>query len=301
MKEVLYLNGKYMPLARGKIHVEDRGFQFGDALYETMSVHAGRIFALADHLRRLRASARGVKMRVPLSQHRLGSVLRGLVKRSGPFDGMIYLQLTRGISRRDHVLPGRRTRPTFLAYTRATRRDGAVLRGMKVVTLADQRWSRCVVKTVNLLPNLLAREEAKRRGAHEAVLVARDGSVVEGAATNVFIVERGTIYTAPEQEGMLSGVTRKRLIRLARKAGVRVVEKPFKVPRLRKADEVFLTGTTIEVAPVISVDGKRVGDGHAGPVTCRVRELFYQMIERETGAKVWEARTKKDEGRGLNR
>ncbi len=278
MKEILYLNGKYMPLSKGKISVEDRGFQFGDGLYEVISVYAGQIFALDDHLARLQASAAGVRMKLPHTLPVLRNILRELVSRSGVYDGVLYLQLTRGACPRQHAIPRSGIRPTFLAYTRAMKTGSARQRGLKVITVPEIRWGKCIVKSVNLLPNILARDEATRRGADEAIFVRADGTVVEGAATNVFIVKNGVIYTAPEQEAMLSGVTRKRIIQLARKDRLKLVQAGFKVARMKKADEVFVSGTITELAPVIRVDGTKIGNGRLGPIVRRLQVLFDEMV-----------------------
>ncbi len=270
-----------MPLSKGRISVEDRGFQFGDGLYEVISVYAGKIFALDDHLARLQASAAGIRMKLPHTLSGLRCVLRELVRRSGTYDGILYLQLTRGACPRQHVIPRRGIRPTFLAYTRAMKTGSVRQRGLRAITVPEIRWGKCIVKSVNLLPNILARDEAVRRGADEAIFVRSDGTVVEGAATNVFIVKNGVIYTSPEQEGMLSGVTRKRVIQLARKARLKLAQVRFKVARMKKADEVFVSGTITELAPVTRIDGMRIGDGRLGSVTARLQVLFDEMVSKE--------------------
>lgn len=266
MPNLALIQGRIVPLKDARVPVEDRGFQFGDAVYEVIRTYGGRPFALSMHVARLRRSARAVDLPVPWDDERLTRWISRLIRRSGFREAKIYVQVTRGEAPRNHPYPAVVRPALVMTVRRLVAPDPALhARGIRAVTLPDPRWARCDVKTVNLLANVLAREEARRRGVDDAIFV-RDGFVAEATAANVFAVMKGRLVTPPEGPLILSGVTRACLIELAREAGIPVAERRMAARDLRRADEIFLTGTTVEVLPIVRLDGKRVGSGKPGPM-----------------------------------
>ena len=266
MPEIAFVNDVFMPLSEARVSVEDRGFQFGDGIYELLRVYAGTPFRLAEHLGRLEQSARAIGIPVPYSRDRWAAVIAEAVSRSGFQEAKVYIQVTRGVAPRDHVPTGALT-PTVVVTVRAMAPPAAELyaRGADVVTVSDSRWARCNIKSIGLLANVLAKQQARDAGAVEALFV-RDGYVLEGATSNVIIVKSRCLVTPPEGPLLLSGVTRKVVLGLAQEAGVAVKEQPVAEDELYGADEIVLTGTTIEVLPIARVNGRPVGSGAPGPV-----------------------------------
>ena len=256
-----------MPLSEARVSVEDRGFQFGDGIYELLRVYAGRPFRLIDHLGRLEQSARALGIPVPYTRDHWAAVVAEAVSRSGFPEAKVYIQVTRGVAPRDHAVAGPMT-PTVVMTVRAMTPPPPVLydKGADVITLSDVRWGRCDIKAISLLANVLAKQQAREAGAFEALFV-RNGYVLEGATSNVLAVRGHTLLTPPEGPLLLSGVTRKVVLGLAREAGVVVKEQSVSEADLYAADEVLLTGTTIEVLPVARVNGRRIGAGAPGPTT----------------------------------
>lgn len=278
MPDIGFLNGAFMPLEEVKISIEDRGFQFGDGVYEVVRTYGGVPFQLDAHLERLERSAHAIHLSMPgRSTGWKDWVLEG-IKRSGYSECKVYLQVTRGVAPRDHLFPNRSV-PTIVISIREMRGLDPILRrtGVVVVTMEDLRWGRCDIKSINLLPNVLARQRAAEAGAFEAILV-RQGMVTEGAVSNVMIVREGGVITPPQGTHILSGVTRRLVVDQARKAGISVEERNIGLEEFRRAEEVFLTGTTVEVLPVVRIDDVPVGSGHPGRLTERVRSLFKQGI-----------------------
>lgn len=282
MPDIGFVNGRFMPLEEATVPVEDRGFQFGDGIYEVIRTYGGRLFRLDEHLARLERSARAIELPAPWDVRQWADYVQEGVQRAGYPDCKVYLQLTRGVAPRDHLFPAS-VKPTAVMTVREMRPMDPALRpsGVAVTTTDDWRWGRCDIKSVNLLPNVMARQQATQAGAFEAVFI-RQGLVTEGAVSNVMVVKAGRVLTAPEGERILSGVTRTLVLDLARKEGLPVEERFVTLDELRHADEVFLTGTTVEVLPVIRVDGKAVGPGGSGkpgPVTLRVQAAFRRSVE----------------------
>jgi D-alanine transaminase len=280
MPDIGFLNGAFMPLDDVKVSIEDRGFQFGDGVYEVVRTYGGVPFQLDAHLERLERSARAIYLSMPGGSS--GSrwkdwVLEG-IKRSGYAECKVYLQVTRGAAPRDHLFPSR-VAPTIVMSIREMRALDPILRrtGVAVVTMEDLRWGRCDIKSVALLPNVLARQRASEAGAFEAVLV-RQGMVTEGAVSNVMIVRDGRVITPPEGPHILSGVTRRLVVDQARKAGISVEERNIGLDEFRHAEEVFLTGTTVEVLSVVRIDDATVGSGYPGRLTERLSSLFKEGI-----------------------
>jgi D-alanine transaminase len=278
MADIGFVNGRFLPLEEATVSVEDRGFQFGDGVYEVIRTYHGKPFQLEAHLVRFERSAGAIDLPLPWSLQQWAAHVQEGIARSGYAESKVYLQLTRGVAPRDHGFPAS-VRPTAVMTVRELKpmdpaRQAA---GVTVMTMDDWRWGRCDIKSVNLLPNVMARQKATQAGAFEAVFVRR-GQVTEGAVSNVMIVKAGRLLTAPGGEQILSGVTRTLVLELARKEGLPVEERFVSREELLHADEVFLTSTTIEVLPVIRVDGGPVGSGKPGPVTQRLQAAFQRFI-----------------------
>lgn len=278
MPDIGFLNGAFTSLDQVKVSIEDRGFQFGDGVYEVVRTYGGVPFQLDAHLERLERSAHAIHLGMPgRAAGWKDWVLEG-IKRSGYSECKVYVQVTRGVAPRDHLFPDRAA-PTIVISVREMRALDQNLRrtGVVVVTTEDLRWGRCDIKSINLLPNVLARQRAFEAGAFEAILV-RQGMVTEGAVSNVMMVSAGRVITPPEGAHILSGVTRQLVIGQARKAGISVEERNIGLEEFRHAEEVFITGTTVEVLPVVRVDDVSVGSGHPGHLTVRLSSLFKQEI-----------------------
>ena len=272
--ETAFLNGRFLPLAEATVSIEDRGFQFGDGVYEVIRTYRGRPFKLDAHLARLDRSAQAIDLRQPYPFERwVEYVTEGL--RLGDFpETKIYVQITRGTAPRDHAYAPD-LQPTVLMTFRELQPLNATFQstGVAAMTMKDLRWGRCDIKSINLLANVLARQQAKKCGVFESILV-RDGQVTEGAVSNVFIVQDGKLITAPEGGWILSGVTRQVVLELARHEGLTVQERYCSEQELLGATEVFLTGTTVEVLGVVHIDGKQIGKGQPGPVTRSLAKRF---------------------------
>jgi D-alanine transaminase len=274
MPDLAYLNGKWMPISRAKVSVEDRGFQFADGVYELIRVYKGLPFHLREHLERLIESARQIEIASSLSIPQLERIALLGCQKCGDPSAKIYIQLTRGTAPRLHHFP-EAIKPTWvMTFRKLVPIEEAVRkRGVSALTITDVRWGRCNIKSLNLLPNVMAREQAVRAGCFETLFI-RDGIVTEGAGSNVFAVIGDRVVTPPEGPAVLSGITREVILDLGRKAGLSMVEEALSAEQLRAAREVFLTGTTIEVLPVVRLDGKKVGTGRPGPVS----RMFYQAF-----------------------
>lgn len=277
--EILYLNGNFMPLAEGRVNVEDRGFQLGDGIYEVIKVMNGHPVWMADHLERLRNSLKSIRLIDTLAEHPLESLLPELVERSGLVDGTIYVQVTRGYAPREFIFPNPPA-PTVLAYCRAkqfpTPED--IFRGTTLHPVRDQRWARCDIKSTNLLAPVLAKEEAWEAGADEALFLSPRGIVREGGSSNVFAVIDGVIRTHPLSNRILGGITRKHAIEMARRVGLPVEEKAFTLKEITdgsgRCSEVFTASTAKDLLPVYRIGDKSVGDGKPGATTIEILEIM---------------------------
>jgi len=273
----LYLNGEYLPLEQGRISVEDRGFQFGDGVYEVIRAYRGKPFRLAKHLARLEQSVKGIEMALPEPLAKIEEVCRTVIREIE--EAQIYLQVTRGAAPRVHAFP-QDVRPTFVAYARAvTRPPDDRVYTLKSVT--DDRWGRCHLKTICLLPNILGRQKAAEAGCDEGLFVRENGAVTEGTASNAFFVRSGALFTHPSDNRILNGVTREVILEIARLQGVRVRYQAVTLAEAMASEEVFITGTVTEVGPVVAIDGKPVGKGKAGPVTLKLRKAYREITEKE--------------------
>ena len=274
MPNVAFVNGTFMPSAEAKVSIEDRGFQFGDGIYEVLRTYNGCPFALEAHLARLERSATALDLTQPYSSAEwTRNILEG-IKRAAYPEAKIYLQITRGVAPRDHAYPAEVTPTVVMTVCEFHPLARSVqVAGVEAMTTEDIRWGRCDIKSVNLLANVLARQQAKRTHVFETILV-KAGLVTEGAVSNVMVVRGGTVVTAPEGPRILSGVTRAVVLDLALSEDLPIQERFVSQEDLYEADEVFLTGTTVEVLAVVRVDGKIIGDGRPGPITQRLAEMF---------------------------
>ncbi len=277
MARSIYVNGRYCDYHDALIHSEDRGFLFGDAVYEVCPVIGGRIIDEAPHLDRLERSLDELDMDMPMHRSALSHVLREVVRRNRVREGWAYLQVSRGVAKRDFVFPSPDIPRTVMCLARhqpLAKGDALADKGIAVVTTPDIRWGRVDIKTVQLLAPVLAKEEARAAGAKEAWMVDRDGFVTEGASANAWIITgNGEIVTREATSGILRGVTRTVLFDLAKREGLKIVERPFTVAEAQGARQAFVTSATTFVMPVTSIDGKPVGNGAPGELTLRLRAL----------------------------
>jgi D-alanine transaminase len=278
-----YVNGRYVRYAAAQVHVEDRGYQFSDGVYEVCEVRDGRLVDERRHLDRLDRSLSELRIALPIARSALGVVLRETARRNRVRDGLIYLQVTRGVARRDHGFPPPGTRPSLVVTARPldrAKQNALAETGIAVLTVPDDRWSRVDIKSISLLPNVLARQAARDAGAREAWLVDADGFVSEGASTNAWIVTRsGRVVTRPAEFGILRGIARTVVLEVAAKQGLAMEERPFTVAEAYEAREAFATAATQIVMPVVTIDGKSIGDGKPGPVARGLRTRFHESAE----------------------
>jgi len=279
MPAIAYVNGKFSPIEKAVVSVEDRGFQLGDGVYEVLRTYNGRLHAVDAHLRRLFHSLDAIELKHHFTAAGLARIIREAVRRGGFQDSLVYLQITRGATRRMKEFP-EGIPPTLVITVRELELPRPALRaaGVAIRTTADTRWRHCDVKSICLLPNVLASQKAKAAGCHEALFVAEDGALTECASSNIFIVKRGLIATPPVSANILGGITREEIIAVARKHRLPVQERRVTLKELLAADEAFLTGTTTEVLPVVRVDRRRIGNGQPGPVTTRLYALYRAEI-----------------------
>jgi D-alanine transaminase len=281
MTRIAYVNGRYLRHAEAGVSIDDRAFLFADGIYEVIEVFGGRLIDENGHLQRLARSARELRLALPVAETALRRILRELVARNLVTDGHVYLQVTRGAARRDHIFPRAGTPSTLVAFAHRGDRTAAEARaraGIKVISLPDIRWKRPDIKTTSLLPNVLAKQQAKDAGAYEAWLVDADGFVTEGSSSNAWIVDgEGALITHPADSAILAGITRARLFQLAAARGLNVLERPFTLEEAFQASEAFISGATTIVLPVVDIDGKKIGSGAPGPVALGLREAFHDF------------------------
>lgn len=279
MPDVAFINGAFVPLAEAKVSIEDRGFQFGDGVYEVIRTYNGCPFALETHLARLDRSAKALDLTQPYSSVEwTDHVLEGIRRAAYP-EAKIYIQVTRGVAPRDHAYSAEATPTVVMTVREFHPLDRSIqAAGVEAMTVEDIRWGRCDIKSINLLANVLARQQVKQARVFEAILV-RAGLVTEGAVSNVMVVHGGAVVTAPEGPRILSGVTRAVVLNLALSEGVPVQERFVSQSDLYEADEVFLTGTTVEVLAVVRIDGKVIGNGRPGPIAQRLAASFTNRVD----------------------
>jgi D-alanine transaminase len=285
MPAVAYVNGRYGPISAAGVSVEDRGFQFADSLYEVVAFLNGRFLDWDKHLWRLRRGLAALFIEGVPAEAALARIAGRLVAMSRHADGLLYIQISRGAARRDHGFPAG-VAPTLVLTARRfdfAQRLPQLETGVSVISLPDQRWARCDLKTTGLLPAVLAKQEAKQASAFEAMFV-RDGEVTEGGSTNMYMVDAdGRIVTHPVSARILPGIARDTLLELARAAQMEVVERPFTLDEARAAPELFLTSTTAPILPIVQLDGTAVGSGRPGPVAGRLGQLVWAEVTQQTG------------------
>ncbi|MDE2005560.1 MAG: D-amino-acid transaminase [Rhodospirillales bacterium] len=282
MSRIAYVNGRYLPQRHAAVNIEDRGYQFADGIYEVIYVNGGRTIDAGLHLDRLERSMRELRLPAPMGRAALETVLAEVARRNRVRDGLIYMQVTRGVARRDHPFPNPAPRPALVVTARRLGAYPAAPDAWAVgaITAPDQRWARCDIKTVGLTANVLARQAAREAGAAEAILVNDAGDVTEGAATSVWVVDAtGTLRTRPLDHAILPGCTRGALIALLAAEGIRFEERGVTLEELRAAREIFLTSASSFVKPVVRLDGAKVADGVVGAVTRRLFDLFARHVK----------------------
>jgi D-alanine transaminase len=285
LSRIAYVNGRDRPHAYATVHIEDRGYQFSDGVYEVCEVRGGALVDARLHLQRLQRSLGELRIALPMSLAALKAVMRETVERNRVRNGIVYLQVTRGVARRDHAFPRADTPPSLVVTARnldvaANERQAAA--GISVITVPDNRWDRVDIKTVALLPNVLAKQSAREQGAKEAWFVDADGMVTEGSSTNAWIVTRdGAVVTRPADHGILRGITRTVLLKVIADQGHRLEERPFSREEAYAAREAFVTSASQIVMPVVEIDGRPVGNRHPGAVATTLRERFHDFAELE--------------------
>lgn len=283
MSRVVYVNGRYLPHSEASVHAEDRGFQFGDAVYEVCEVRDGMIIDETRHMQRLERSLSELGIPQPMTSQAWHRVLRETVRRNRVTNGSVYLQVSRGAGPRDFLFSGVRTGPTVVCLARPTsfaKQSAAAEKGIAVITHPDIRWGRCDIKTVMLLPASLAKEKARETGAQEAWLVDRDGFVTEGGSSNAWIITAdGQLLTRPVDNAILRGVTRTTLGDVIQREGLRLTERSFTVAEAKAAKEAFITSATNLVMPVVKIDDTTIGSGKPGQLTLKLRAIFHEVAE----------------------
>ena len=281
---ISYVNGRYVPSATASVSIHDRAFTFGDGVYEVCEVRGGALIDEARHLARLGRSLAAIRLALPIGEAALRMVIRETARRNRVRDGLVYIQVSRGAARRDHGFPPGHVRPGLVVAARALDPALGAARaaaGVTVITLPDQRWAAPHIKTLQLLPNVLAKQAAREAGAFEAWFVDRDGFITEGASTNAWIVTADeTIVTRQADESILHGVARATLIDVARKLGLRLEERRFTPREAQEAREAFLSSATTISTPVVSIDGMPIGDGRPGQTVAALRRAFHETAQK---------------------
>jgi D-alanine transaminase len=281
MARYAYVNGRYVDHREASVHIEDRGYQLADGVYEVVGVRDGKLIDEKPHIDRLDRSLKELRIDWPVARNTLGFILRELMRKNRLRDGLVYMQVTRGVARRDHGFPTMPVKPALVMTAKATKHivadPGA---GVAVKSMPDIRWERCDIKTVALLPNVLAKQAAREAGAYEAWLLDEKGCVTEGASTNAWIVtDDGELVTRQTDNGILSGITRQTLKSICNSLQLKFVERPFSLDEAKKAKEAFITSATSFVTPVVRIDGEKVGDGKVGATARRLREEYVRFSE----------------------
>ena len=273
-----YFNGEFIPVEQLIIPIDERGHQFGDGVYEVIRIYDGKFFMLEEHINRLFKSAQAIRLQVSQSIEEIQQLIHEAVEKTGLADCDVYIQITRGVATRKHLFPDVPVSISMTARPMKSTNDVVRKKGMKAIFHEDERWANCYIKSLNLLPNILAKQTAQDAGCYEAILV-KDGFVTEGTSSNVYIVNNKTIYTTPLSKHILAGITRIAAKEIANDLGIPFIEKQFTTDELLQADEVFITSTTNEVMPIVNVDGTAIKDGSAGEVTLALYEKFMELVK----------------------
>ena len=283
MSRIAYVNGRYLPFRDAKVHVEDRGYQFADGVYEVCEVRGGRLIDERRHIARLQRSLGELRIPMPMSVKALGVVLREVVAKNRLRYGLVYLQITRGVARRDHAFPSPAVAPSMVVTARTLnikRNEALAATGIAVISVPDNRWGRVDIKTVGLLPNVLARQAAIEQGARDAWFVDKDGVVMEASSANAWIVTaEGTLVTRHVDHAILRGITRTVVFDAVKGQGLSIEERAFTLQEAFAAREAFITSATQLVLPVVKIDDRTIGNGKPGPVASALRREFYRYAE----------------------
>ena len=283
MSRIAYVNGRYLPHASAMVHVEDRGYQFADGVYEVCEVRRGRLIDERRHFERMDRSLQALRIAWPMAPASLGVILREVVRRNRVAEGIVYAQVTRGVAPREHAFPRTAPPPGLVVTAREiplAPREARAAAGVSVITVPDNRWQRVDIKSISLLPNILAKQQAHDAGAFEAWFVDADGLVTEGSSTNAWIVTgQGVLVTHPTDRGILRGITRSVVFDLIAAEGLACEERAFSVAEAQGAREAFLTSASNTVMPIVRIDGLPVGDGKPGLLTLRLRSIFERAAE----------------------
>lgn len=277
----VFLNGQFIDRALAKVDIEDRGNVFGDGIYEVIRVYNGQLFTLKEHLQRILQSGEKIRLNMPYDMEQMSAIIKQLVSENGLELGIVYVQVTRGATSRQHAFPGDDVPATFFAYTKPLKRPHEQhISGVKAKKEEDIRWLKCDIKSLNLLGNILAKQNAVHHGCFEAIFL-RDGFVTEGSSSNIHIVKNGIVKTHPANNLILNGITRLVMLKQCEKMNIEVAEVPFTDIELLDADEVFLTSTTSEIIAIVEVDGQKIGKGVVGPITTKLQQSFENEIEQQ--------------------
>jgi len=283
MPRIAYVNGRYVPHRDAAVHIEDRGYQFADGVYEVCEVARGNLMDMTRHLDRLGRSLTELRIDWPMARKALEVVLREVVGRNGVINGLVYVQVTRGVAGRDFLFPAN-TRPALVVTAKKVDpalADKRAENGIRIITVPENRWDRVDIKSVGLLPNVLAKQKAKEAGAQEAWFVDTDGNVKEGGSSNAWIVTAdGVMVTRPAEHGILRGITRTTLFDVAKKLGLTIEERGFSVAEAKAAREAFISSATTIAMPVVEIDGSPVANGHPGSVVLSLRQAFFDVAEK---------------------
>ena len=283
MSRIAYVHGRYLPMRDAMVHVEDRGYQFADGVYEVCEVRAGRLIDERRHIERLKRSLNEIRIRMPMSAAALGVILREVIARNRIGYGIVYVQVSRGVARRDHAFPSPQVEPSLVVTARAlnfARNAALAERGIAVISVPDNRWGRVDIKTVGLLPNVLARQAAIEQGARDAWFVDKDGAVTEAASANAWIVTKeGKLVTRHADHAILRGITRTVVLDAVKEQNIAVEERAFTLEEAYVAREAFITSASQIVLPVVRLDGRPIGDGKPGPVATALRREFHRFAE----------------------
>jgi D-alanine transaminase len=280
MSRIAYVNGHYQDMRDAQVNIEDRGYQFADGIYEVCEIRGGRIVDMPRHMARLQRSLGELRIAMPMSLPSLAVVLHETIRRNRVSYGIVYLQVTRGVARRDHAFPLQAVRPSLVVTARPlnlAKNEATAARGIKAITFPENRWPRVDIKSVSLLPNVLAKQAAREQGAYEAWYVDADGFVTEGASSNAWIVSGNRVITRSADHGILSGITRAVLIDVLAALQLTFEERAFTVQEAFDADEAFVTASSQIVMPIVAIDGRAIGDGKPGRIALRLREQFHRF------------------------
>jgi D-alanine transaminase len=279
MSRIAYVNGRYEPFARARVHIDDRGFQFADGIYEVCGIRDGKLIDEEPHMRRLERSLGELKLRAPVGMAQLRHIMRETVRLNRVRDGLVYVQISRGVARRDHGFPHASVKPSLVVTARTldvSKYEKLSVSGVSVITLPESRWARCDIKSTALLPNVLAKQAAREAGAFEAWFVDRDGLVTEGSSTTAWIVDQnGVLRTRALGHDILPGVTRGELVAFCRQLGVELQERAFSPDEAMNAREAFISAASFGVLPVTKLNGRAIGDGKPGAVFAKMGKMYW--------------------------